>query len=321
MAKISKQKYQIIGILILIIILTQVDLSKLFYNLSQIDLTAFFLINLITLPVLFLKSLRWRCILQAQSIYYPVKDAFLVYLGGLYAGLATPGRIGEISKSLYLRYDRGVPLGKGAASVFIDRLCDLYLLLSLGLLGMWRFYFRINSRFFLLAIIALLACFPFILANKKIISVLTRRLFNIEFFKKYQGRLKFHYLEFYNALKKIDLLRALLFAGITLIIGLLYFWQCHHLFLLAQVEISFMLTIFFVSIINLAALLPIAFAGIGTREAALMYLFSLVNYRAEDAVAVSFLIFASFYLVTGIFSFFGWYIKIRQLSLINNERD
>ena len=56
-------------------------------------------------------------------------------MSSLYIGFVTPGRLGEFIKAVYLKSDKGISLSKGMSSVLIDRLCDLYLLIFLGLLG------------------------------------------------------------------------------------------------------------------------------------------------------------------------------------------
>ncbi|UCB57008.1 MAG: flippase-like domain-containing protein [Candidatus Omnitrophota bacterium] len=322
----AKRYYRLIGILILIIILSRLDFNRLFSNLSKVNLAAFFLINLLIVPVIFLKSLRWRYILQFQSIYYSIKDIFLIYLSGIYAGLATPGRLGEAFKALYLRNEKNVSLGRGLATVFIDRLCDLYLLLAIGLFGIWKLCLGVNNWFTFTVIIFLLIIAPFVLVHKKSIIGLARYLQNINLFKKYKYRLKFHYEEFSGSIKEMNIGRALLLIGITLSSALLYFWQCYWLISLLGLKIPFLTVVLFISILNLVNLLPITVMGIGTREVTLIYLFSLIGLSAEEATAASFLLFVSFYLLTGIIAFFGWHVKVNQVTLastghsINKEK-
>lgn len=314
----TRRYYHLIGILILIIILSRLDFYKLFNNLSKVNMLAFFLINLLTVPVIFLKSLRWKYILQFQSIYYSLKDTFLLYLSGIYAGLVTPGRLGEAFKALYLRKEKNVAIGRGLATIFIDRGCDLYLLLSLGLFGIWKFCLVVNNWLIFPIIILLLIWTPFILINKKLTTRLARGLQNIRLYKEYKVRLKFHYEEFYSAIKKLNIGRVLLLFGITLSSGLLYLWQCYWLISLTGLKVSFPTVIFFIPIVNLVNLVPITVMGIGTREATLIYLFSLIGLSAEEAVAVSFLIFVSFYVLPGIITFFGWHITINRSTLTSN---
>ncbi|NIV40223.1 MAG: UPF0104 family protein, partial [Anaerolineae bacterium] len=74
-------------------------------------------------------------LLQMQGIAYAYNDSFLVFMAGVFLGLVTPGRLGEMSKALYLKQDVDVPLSEGLASVLVDRLFDLYAILILGAAG------------------------------------------------------------------------------------------------------------------------------------------------------------------------------------------
>jgi uncharacterized protein (TIRG00374 family) len=69
-------------------------------------------------------------------VSYPVWDSYLIYMGSLFWGTVTPGRVGDFMKVLYLKRDRAMSIGKGMSSVLVDRVFDLYILLILGCLGL-----------------------------------------------------------------------------------------------------------------------------------------------------------------------------------------
>lgn len=276
----------------------RLDFNNLFAVLKKVNIYKFFLINLLLAPNLFLKSLRWRYILKFQSICYSMRDAFLVYLSGIYAGMITPGRLGETIKALYLKNDKCVPFGQGLATIVIDRFCDLYFLLLVGLFGVGIYSPFSNNWLFLILISFLLIGAPYIATRQQLIARLVP-----------SRKLKFHFEEFYNAIKKINIKYGIILAVITLVSYLIFFVHCYWLMLLVVPGILFFTVMFFVSITALISVLPITLAGIGTREAGLIYLFSLIGRSAEEAVCVSFLIFVSFHINTAILGLISWYIK------------
>lgn len=310
----SGRYYKLIGVLILAVILIRLDFNNLYAALKKVDVYKFLMINLLLIPTLFLKSLRWRYILKFQSICYSMKDTFLVYLSGIYAGMVTPGRLGEAARALYLKNDRNVPFGQGFATIVIDRLCDLYFLLLVGLFGIAIYCHFFNNWFLLIIMIFLLAGVPYILMRQELIIKLASIFANIGYFKKYSLKLKFHSEEFCNTVKAININLVIILAVITLSSYLIHFWQCYLLFLLVAQDISFLTVMFFVSITALVSILPITLIGIGTREASLIYLFSLIGRSAEEAVCVSLLIFVSFHVNTAILGLISWYIKGKVLA-------
>src|SRR5688500_2026033 len=73
---------------------------------------------------------RWEVLLRTRGIHYPMGRAWGAYLSSAYVGMPTPGRVGDVLRAQYLRHDRGVPYSEGFASVVMDRLCDLYVLVG-----------------------------------------------------------------------------------------------------------------------------------------------------------------------------------------------
>src|SRR3989338_2414453 len=134
-----KKYYHLVGFVILAIILLRIDFYKLIAQLSRLNILSFVIINVLLLPSISLKAYRWKYLLRMQGIEYPWKDSFLSYLGGIFAAIITPGRIGEVIKAVYLRKDKNLPIPEGLASVFLDRLLDLLVLFYLGSAGMVYF--------------------------------------------------------------------------------------------------------------------------------------------------------------------------------------
>src|SRR5262249_8562882 len=99
---------------------------------SALPLVAAVLLNLANIH---LKVVRWNVLLKTRGIRYPERRAWPAFLTSLYVGMLTPGRVGDVLRAQYLKHDLGVPYAEGLASVVMDRLCDLYVLVAFVAVG------------------------------------------------------------------------------------------------------------------------------------------------------------------------------------------
>ena len=83
-----------------------------------------------------LRFLRWHLYLRALGIEAPLRAVSLpVFLAGLALSI-TPGKAGELLKSLWLRRLAGVPVAASAPAVVMERLTDVVSVALLGLTGL-----------------------------------------------------------------------------------------------------------------------------------------------------------------------------------------
>ncbi len=85
-------------------------------------------------PLLAPKARRWQGVLADFGIALPWRDAFRFYAIGLWAAIATPGQVGDGLKAWYVR-GRGGHLAPALASVVVDRLFDVLMLLLAAVCG------------------------------------------------------------------------------------------------------------------------------------------------------------------------------------------
>ena len=81
-----------------------------------------------------LRVLRWNGYLRRLDIDLPVGESALVFLSGFVMSV-TPGKVGEVFKSLILHESRGIPIARTAPIVIAERLTDLIALVLLTALG------------------------------------------------------------------------------------------------------------------------------------------------------------------------------------------
>ncbi len=80
------------------------------------------------------RFLRWSMYLRALSIDVPLRVSLPVFLAGLALAI-TPGKVGELLKSVWLSQRSGVPVTASAPAVVMERLTDVISVALLGLIG------------------------------------------------------------------------------------------------------------------------------------------------------------------------------------------
>lgn len=82
-----------------------------------------------------LRFLKFARYLKALGVTVPRGRSFRIFLAGL-AGTVTPGKLGEVLKSFFLRRDAGAPVSLTAPIVLAERFTDLVALLALTAIGL-----------------------------------------------------------------------------------------------------------------------------------------------------------------------------------------
>lgn len=85
-----------------------------------------------------LRFLRWQYLLQRLGVVVPAGTSALVFLSGFIMSV-TPGKMGEVFKSLLLSEYRGISIARTASVVVAERLLDLVALVVLVSFGSTAF--------------------------------------------------------------------------------------------------------------------------------------------------------------------------------------
>lgn len=85
-----------------------------------------------------LRIVRWQYYLQRIGVAIPLGESVLVFLSGFVMSV-TPGKVGEVFKSLLLYETHGTPIARTAPIVIAERLTDLIALVLLTALGSLAF--------------------------------------------------------------------------------------------------------------------------------------------------------------------------------------
>jgi len=283
---------QILGPLILIYILSKMDYRLFFEEVKSLR-WVFLVFALIAVFFLILvKSLRWRTILLSLDIVVSKTTCLSLYCLGLFIGTVTPGRVGEVIKVYFLR-NRGHSVFRSFFSVVFDRVSDILILIILGLLVFFFFLEEIGLYIVSFGVIVLLVLFfIFLLINQKsylgrAFNGLIRRIFLIDL-TDYN---RFTLAKLWQGLKNLNRKVILLFSLYLIVGWFIYFLSRYFIALSLGLNLSFVDVSVISIFISMVVTLPISVAGLGTREAAVIYLFGLLGLTKETALAFSLLVF------------------------------
>ena len=313
-----KKYSKYLGLIILGIIVFQINMEQLYKSILLIKIEYLLLAIIMNIPQIFIKSLRWNYLLRQQNIQYSIIHSFLIYFSSIYVGFITPGRIGEFVKVLYLKSERGIGISRGFSSVLVDRLFDLYLLILVGSVAIWKLnlFGKLSISFYMVSWIVVLL--PLLVLRKSIVTKIIKIIYKVAVFQKVKDRVEDNYIKFYDNLYRLLNLRLFASALLTIIGYSLFIIQCYLIVLAMSLPVNILTLTLFMSISNLISFIPISISGLGTRDMILIYLFSLIGVGSELAVAYAFFVFITFFIFGGIFGALAWWL--RPLSLTERSK-
>ena len=224
-----------------------------------------------------------------------------------------PSKLGDLSKGLICSRIDSIkyPISLHIFTLY-EKISDLFSLIFLGLsFGSYYLFFNYRNEYIknsfllksnipLLILFALLIIFLFILQ-----SPLHSRFIQHNYINNLPSKL----LDIIKFSQSLSWGKYILFLATSLFIWLIHLFQiCLFAYAIGMNIISFKY-IFLVIISILVGLLPISFAGIGTRDAALLYF--LAPYFGEEKCLLLGILLTSRYIIPAIFGLFFTYDLFR----------
>ena len=270
------------GFIIFLIILSRIDYYKIKEIIGSGHHYLLYLAFIIIAISFALSAGRYHIILKGQGIHIPFSSALEVYLLSFFWGLVSPGRIGTASRIAYL-YDHDVPFAKGVSNILLEKSIDavcvfIYLYLSVIILSTKLSTVFLELVFYFSAGLILFILLAF-LKRKVIIEKLSG--FKIRGYDIIDTFKSVFYLKHWYII-------------LVLSLGLwgIYFYCLYLISTALLFDLPFFTIVFCVSSSSFISLIPISIAGIGTRDAWLIFIFKWCGYEAEKAV-----LFSSFFLL------------------------
>lgn len=303
---------RLIGLMLLGLLLWRLDIATLALIIRDANGHLLVIAAVLNLPMVLCKSLRWQALMLPQRIRYPVSKAYLAYLGSIFIGFLTPGRLGELVRAVHVSQDCRVSTALAFSSVLIDRLFDLYALLLIGSLALLSLTITgvENSVLALMGTVLLLTMPLAMLLNERIFARIRKfglRLgrLGVKLFAREEGWL----LEMRNGVRQLTLSWLVGGMGLTAVAYSVFFSQCYLLALALDLPVNVTHVSYAVALGSLVTLLPVSISGLGTREAAIVAYLGAVGVQAEAALGFSLLVFVTFYVVGGVMGAIAWWAK------------
>jgi len=282
--KISKS---IIMFIILIIIylgfIFTSDITKIQNNIEKIEILDLILIIGLWSIAILVRTFRWHFFLKEIDNKVPFRTNIIYYLSGFALALS-PGRLGEIIRSPYLKKNYNISISKSASIVFVERFYDLLgiiIVLTIGLI------FVEFDRTVVLAPIVLVIILLLVFKNKFLFSKILEKLSKIKRLKNIQSS----YEESYDSIHKLIKTKFIILGIVTSTAT--YFFQTLAVYLII-LSLSGIITIQKIFVIYptsmFASAITLIPGGIGVFEGGMIGLLSIYGLNYEIAITTSILI-------------------------------
>lgn len=288
--------FSLIGIVLFIIILARLDLARLAGIISNTSLPLLLAAILVNCLALVFKVCKWKLIVKSQKQKLGLLPAIKYWLIGFGFSAITPGRIGDALRAYYLKKEN-YSLGKALSTVAIDRLIDIILLFVIAIIAIIYFSaalgIEIMSNLFIALLFIALLALTCLFWNKKLMKLALKPLYRVFVPEKFKEKMQVYFNEFYEGLSAFQKNKSLFAASILagLVGWAISFVFVYLLALSVNINISFWYIALLSPVISLLDILPISISGLGTREAAVIFLLSLKGILPEQALAFSLLYF------------------------------
>lgn len=248
-----------ITIAIFYFIFTKIDFYSVVEVLSHAN-PFYLLIALLLLSIIILIGIkRWQIILNAMDYPIPYRKCFTVVMGALPLTSITPSKSGDVIKAYYLKDE--IPISKTIGSVLTERVFDIFTLVFFSLIGM---IFCQKFEYAGIALIALLGIAAIFFIPHVHLNVLkedswTNKFHNIILSMKTLTKDK----------KAFSSVMLYSFSNwfLSIIQTLIFFYAI-------GVKIPLLFTLANIPIAIFIGFIPVTLGGMGTRDAAIIFLFS-----------------------------------------------
>lgn len=280
------------GLAVFVAVVERAGPSRIAAVLAQADLSELRWAPVLVAAIALARGLRWRYVASSVGIPYGLWRATLVWTIGFFASSMTPAKAGDALRAVYLRNESGHSLGESFLTVFVDRMWDLGFVLVAGIASALIFsrqYIAIPSAPLFIAGAVVVAGAAALMTHRGAMRALLKPAFVLLAPARHRDALSASFHTFYDALRQYGASkrRALAMAGMTLLGWALIFALaiCIARALAIPVDAGFIVLI--MPIVTLVELIPFTISGLGTRDATVVYFFSVVGVGSAQAVGFS----------------------------------
>lgn len=262
------------------------DLRQLATDLTTFPILVFIGALGLTLVNYGLRFLKWHYYLRLLGLLVPWGLSLNIFLAGLVMSI-TPGKVGEVLKSLLLRQAQGVPVARTAPVVFAERLTDLLGLFVIAGLGVITFGF--GRLVFLISLIVVVGSILF-LQQPRLVKIFLDLVEGVPGVGKLRPKLD----EAYGAVQHLLTLKALALTTVLSVLAwsmeaLAFYWI---LTALDATEPTIYVAFFIYSMATILGAVSFLPGGLGLTEGSMIAVLMAMGLfaRASTAAAATYLI-------------------------------
>ncbi len=296
--KISTKWLSIIGILLLALIFSRIDMQGVLLAISKANFLIIALGVLTAIIDVLLMGKKWQMIVN-KFHKFSFRDSLKNYLIGTAFGTATPGRVGDFIKLFDLNKKTGLGKKSCFSIIFFDRLADLAILCGSAFFGLILanfFFFKSNTMVLLFIILMFFAVsgiffiFSLFFIDRKYLSYFVKITSFFVPHKIFQKGKDF-FIKMREIFKKIKInLSLAAYLAISFIAWQLAFFRPYIFALSIGLNFPPLFFILVIPAVTFVEILPISLFGVGTRDIALILFFAPMGATPEQMVAVSALV-------------------------------
>ena len=313
--KQAKKFLPLVGFIVLLIIIFNLDVEKIKNAFLQIN-PIFILLSLaLTVPRILVRNFSWRLIQKEQNINISFFQSLKCFMIGYFYGSWTPGFLGQVMRIPYMKEKTGEPYGKLFVNSFIEviiRIVAIYSMIIVGLIIIVVQHAEIEIAkilpFIVGAVIIIQAIIFLYFINKK----RGEKFFNSLVKRVIPKKLKdpsFKFVEtFYKDFPKMKSLILPFIFG--LVSWTIVFSQEYIIVYALGANIPYLSFLLIFPVANIAGYIPVTVAGIGFRELTSILIFSSLFGVGEEVVLVFTLLG---FLITDVFlGFLGFLVSLTE---------
>lgn len=282
----------LVGLSIFAVIVYRTGFDRIMATLSAIRARDLVWAPVLVIAIMLVRGARWHYVIRSLGIEYGLARSATVWAIGFFASSVTPAKAGDAVRAFYLRNDTGRSLGEAFLTVFVDRLWDLGFVLAAGTVSAFVFsarYMRLPSAPLVAGGVLVLGVCAVIATRRELVRSMLRPVVSVMIPQRFRDKLSSNFHTFYDAMRVHTSRpeRGLVMALYTLLCwGLIYTLAVYIAHMLSlPVHPGYIVLI--MPIVTLVELIPFSIAGLGTREATVIYFFSVVGASAAQAVGFS----------------------------------
>jgi uncharacterized membrane protein YbhN (UPF0104 family) len=312
----------LIGVLLLVLLATQVDFREAWSLARAIPLSALPAAAAAYAANVILKAYRWHRMVREQGIRIPLSVSVAAFLSGALYGMLTIGRLGELLRVEAL-VEHSRSKGRALASCVADRLLDVaFLGTAAGVAAVVALGYPLREALIWfsvagLGIVALGALFRASRGSEQSSPTHPWGLWLVQhaakwpFLSRILGGSRDLVVGVLELLFGFGVFEALLWTAVS---WFGYFWSVHLLGAALGLHVPFLATVAASAVGAASAALPISFQGIGTREIAFAVVMAPYGVNTTQAMTLSVVTLSLLYVVTLPLGACGIWLRRRQTA-------